>query len=115
MTARALLLGVLAALMAACGSSSNGTAKAGAPPGPVVLRLAFPAGTLAAVPAVQVFVDAIARRSGGRARVEVVPDFHGVGAQAEQRIVRRVARGDVALGWVRRARSNHCSRSARPC
>jgi TRAP-type C4-dicarboxylate transport system substrate-binding protein len=100
MTARALVLGVLAAAgLAACGASTDGAAKAGAPPGRVVLRLGTPSGN--AAPAVQAFVEAVERRSGGGLRVEVVPAYGGSGPDAEARVVRGVARGAVGLGWVR--------------
>src|SRR4051794_23679706 len=102
MTARALVLGVLAAVgLAACGSAPQGAAKAGAPPAPTILRFASPTPDLAVWPSVRAFVRAIERRSGGRLRVVLVPTYGHYAADTEQQTVRGVARGDVDAGFVK--------------
>lgn len=99
---RPLALGAIAAIgLAACGSSGHDAAKAGAPSGPTVLRLAGGGRGLSLFPTVQDFVNAVQRRSHGRVRIEVVGAYGADAPDAEQQVVRGVAARKVDLGYVR--------------
>ncbi len=83
--------------LVACGSPAEDKAGAAAP---VELTLANAYQSLEYEPAVQAFVDEVARRSGGRLRLDVLPDFGGDQPDVEQRLLTGVATGQADLGWV---------------
>jgi TRAP-type C4-dicarboxylate transport system substrate-binding protein len=89
----------ITAALAVTGCQSAGADKTGGET--VVLRLA----TIDAVndngqsPGPQAFVDGLARVSGGRLKVEVVPDYGKGDPQAETDIVKAIAAGDLDGGW----------------
>ena len=96
-----IALAAAAAIVAgACTSGSAGEDKAGGSGEPVVLRMANPYGGLETLPAVAHFVDRVEELSGRDLRVTVVDSYGGFASDAEQRVVRDVANGEVDLGWV---------------
>jgi TRAP-type transport system periplasmic protein len=88
-----------ASAMAACSGSSAGEDKAGGS-NPLVLRLANTNGDLSFTPAVEYFVKHLEEISGGGVRIEVVDEWGGFAADAEQQVVEDVSAGEVDLGWV---------------
>lgn len=94
----AAVVAAVALLVAACGDS--GGTKAGGDGGPVTLRMANPYAHLNYEPAVGYFVEQVAERSGGDLQVELVHEWGEFAPDAEQRLVRAVAAGDVDMGWV---------------
>jgi TRAP-type C4-dicarboxylate transport system substrate-binding protein len=92
-------LAVIAAVVAGgCSGDGAGGDKAGGAGEPVVLRLANTASNLESFPAIADFVGRVRERSGGTVRIEVVDEWGGFAADAEQQAVRAVATGQVDLG-----------------
>lgn len=89
-------------LLAGCAPevSSTGDNKAGGAADPVVLRLANTSSGLDRHPALQYFVDRVEELSGRALRIEVVSGWGNFLGDAEQRVVRDVAGGQIELGWV---------------
>lgn len=98
----ALVLVATATLAAAaCGGTGGGEDKAGGAGATVVLRLASPFGdTRQTVAPVDAFVRRVDELSGGNVRIELEEEWAHFAPDAEQRIVRDVAAGEVDLGWV---------------
>jgi TRAP-type C4-dicarboxylate transport system substrate-binding protein len=92
---------VLALTAAAGCSASAGGDKAGGPVGgPVVLRMAStPAGPSDAPP-VAGFLRRVRALSGGTVRIQVINQWGLYAPEAEARVVRAVAAGQVDLGWA---------------
>ena len=98
----AVLAATLAAVVAlAGGCSADGGDKSGGSGKPQVLVLAnndMPDQALTGAPAVQRFVDEVARLSGGRLTVRVESGWEG--GNDEPRVIRDVAAGKADLGWA---------------
>ena len=92
-------LAVIAAVVAGgCSGDGAGSDKAGGAGEPVVLRMANTASNLEYFPAITDFASGVKERSGGNVRIEVVNEWGGFAADAEQQVVRAVATGQVDLG-----------------
>jgi TRAP-type transport system periplasmic protein len=96
----ALVLTVAATFAAAACSGGSGEDKAGGSGPTVILRLANTGGSVDQAPAVDYFVKHVRELSGGNVRIEVVDRWAEFASDAEQQVVRDVARDDVDLGWV---------------
>src|SRR5689334_9454453 len=97
---RRKIVAALAAVAAlATGCSATGGDKSGGSGRPRVLVLASSDGVnLAGAPAVQRFVDAVAKLSNGRLTVRVEPAWRG--GDDEARVIKDVAAGQADLGWA---------------
>ena len=93
-----LAAAALACLVAGC--TAPGGSKAGGAAAPVVLRIATVNSDLSYTPQIVYFADRVRQLSGGNVRLD---QFHRVGnyaPAAEQQVVRGVAAGTFALGFV---------------
>jgi TRAP-type C4-dicarboxylate transport system substrate-binding protein len=96
-----LILAAAATLaVAACSGAGAGEDKAGGPGKPIVLRLANTNGQLDFTHAVADFVNRVEELSGGELRIDAVNDWGDSASDAERRVVKDVASGEVDLGWV---------------
>jgi TRAP-type C4-dicarboxylate transport system substrate-binding protein len=93
-------LAALAAVVAlAAGCSASGGDKSGGSGTPQVLVLASNDGVdLDGAPAVQRFVDGVAKVSNGRLTVRVEPEWQG--GDDEARVIKDVGAGKADLGWA---------------
>jgi len=89
---------IAAAVAGGCSGDGAGSDKAGGAGEPVVLRMANTASNLEYFPAFTDFAGRVKERSGGNVRIEVVNEWGGFAADAEQQVVRAVATGRVDLG-----------------
>lgn len=92
---------MMLALSAGCSGPAKPTTAAPAPTAaPRELHIAHIDGSGGLDPAAQWFADALAKRSGGQ--LTAVVDFSCCGGDAdvEQQLIRKVAAGEIALGWV---------------
>jgi TRAP-type C4-dicarboxylate transport system substrate-binding protein len=96
----ALVLTAAATFAAAACAGGGGEDKAGGTGPTVILRLANTGGSIDQTPAVEYFVKRVKELSGGNVRIEVVDRWARFASNAEQQVVRDVARNDVDLGWV---------------
>jgi len=94
----AAIAAVLAALTAGC--STTHATKAGKADAPVTLRMANTSADLTYEPAVAYFVERVRKLSHGTVRITVVNGWGNYEHDAEQRVVRDVARGNADLAWV---------------
>jgi TRAP-type C4-dicarboxylate transport system substrate-binding protein len=85
---------------AACSGGGGGEDKAGGTGPTVVLRMANTGGSIDQTPAVEYFVKQVEELSGGNVRIEVIDQWAEFASDAEQKVVRGVAAGEVDLGWV---------------
>jgi TRAP-type C4-dicarboxylate transport system substrate-binding protein len=92
------LTALVAVVAGGCSGDGAGSDKAGGAGEPVVLRMASTASNLEYFPAITDFVSGVEKRSGGNVRIEVVKQWGGFAADAEQQVVRAVATGQVDLG-----------------
>jgi TRAP-type transport system periplasmic protein len=83
-------------VLAACGSGSIGS-KGGGPGEPVVLRMANPDGSMDYAPAAQYFINRLEKLSSGNVKVLPVLRWGNFATDAEQQVIRAVARGEVDL------------------
>src|SRR5262245_13263283 len=98
---RRLLCAAAAAL--ACvvaGCAAPGGTKAGGAAAPVVLRIATVNSGLGYTPQIGYFADRVGQLSGGNVRLDHVPGVGNFTPAAEQQVVRGVAAGTFALGFV---------------
>lgn len=102
-------VGVVAAataalFVAACSAdkqaSPGGDDKAGGAADPVVLTMADFTSGLNYEPAVEYFVDQVEQLSGGSLQIDVSHEWGEFADDAEQRVVRDVAAGEIDLAWV---------------
>ena len=97
--ARAVIAMVVLAVTAAC-QTTQGADKTGGDT--VVLRLATFEGEVNANGlnhGPEAFVENLGKVSGGRLKVELTTDYGGGSADAESRVVRAIATGEVDGGW----------------
>jgi TRAP-type transport system periplasmic protein len=94
------LAAIAAFAAAACAGGGDSEDKAGGSSEPLVLRLANTNGQLDFTPAVVDFVDRVEELSGGDLRIEAVNEWGDFASNAEQRVVKDVAAGEIDLGWV---------------
>ena len=96
----ALVVGASTFAAAGCAGGGADDDKAGGSGEPVVLRLANTNGQLDFTPAVEYFAKRVAELSGGEVRIEAVDEWADFASDAERKVVRGVAAGEVDLGWV---------------
>jgi TRAP-type C4-dicarboxylate transport system substrate-binding protein len=94
----AVTLTVVAMLAAACGGGSPRTKAGGSEP--VTLTMANPYAHLDYEPAVQHFVSKAEELAGDALRIELSHEWGEFAPDAEQRVVKAVAAGEVDLAWV---------------
>src|SRR5262249_27214780 len=88
----------LACVVAAC--AAPGGTKAGGASEPVTLRIATVNGDLSYTPQVGYFANRVSQLSGGNVRIDHVLRVGNFAPAAEQQVVRGVAAGTFALGFV---------------
>jgi len=90
----------VAILAVGCSGGESTSNKAGGAAAPVTLKMANAYGDLNGLPAVAYFVSQVKERSGGNLRIEVMSTYGDFADDAEQQVVRGVARGEMDLGWA---------------
>src|SRR5215469_915958 len=96
-----LTLALAAAVAAGCGASTNGDkAGAGAPSGPLVLRMASIPWNPSDAPPVAHFIRRVRSLSRGTVQVKVINQWGLYAPSAEAQVIRATAAGRVDLGWA---------------
>src|SRR5262250_3644865 len=96
-----LTLALAAAVAAGCGASTNGDkAGAGAPSGPLVLRMASIPWNPSDAPPVAHFIRRVRSLSRGTVQVKVINQWGLYAPSAEAQVIRATAAGQVDLGWA---------------